>query len=762
MPTASLLRGHTVITKLLIILPLLLFNGPILAQAPETYYPFTIPWDHQGVAPFNQLDEVAPAGSKGHVRNIQGQLVFADGSPARFWGIGIAVAPDFPPKSRIEAQLVAKKLRAYGVNFVRFTGLDYKRVGLFSSWQRTGMLDRTVMDRLDYFIAKLREQGIYYSLTIHDSSEKASLLKDVSPNNNKVSHKQYKFVQIFDETVERVILDWYGAFYDHLNPHTKLKYALDPANIFVSAVNEDSVINGYLRKKGANLSKQNYRSLESRFNKFLAQKYNNTSELNKSWAKGKKSGLSSSERIENASVQLTPAKKLKTVNPSRVADIFQFINGLNKDYATSIEKRLRSMGYQGLFTFTNDFYGFENIRLINSISGIVDMHGYFDHPIKEGSKAKGSRTESVTNIQMLAAPRGRNEKNIKPFDRNFYKFYLSAIEDLPFVISEWNHNGWSDYAYEGPLLMAAYGSLQGYDALAAHTYLSWDLNFKKPYISKGLAVAGNPVSMSLFPSLSLAWRKGYISPAITELPLSVAKNTRQLQRMDSSAYAKRPLYLNGNSLHQGFTHKLRVRPLDPQQSERPKVKVSSEQWRSDTGEINWSFGTAEKTRLTINAPKFKAAAGQLNTYPAQLGSLGFALRDHGAVTAVSLDDVSLDVSGSILITVVSSFRNTDERRVTRKIKGQKVITIEYPGQSPVLMRRVNGTLTIKQLGRGNATLMAIDINGDLTEVKSMGVSADTSEQSFALGDTNSPWYWLRFPSKTNADHIGASTPARPL
>lgn len=727
-------------------------------QAVDEYYQFSIPWNHPGVEPFGLMVAAEAAGSLGHVSQEDGRMVFEDGTPARFWGVGIAVAPDFPPESREDAQHFADKLQAYGVNFVRFTGLDYKRVGLFSYFMRTGELDSATMDRVDYFIAQLRERGIYYSLTIHDSSLKARMISGVDANRQKVQHKRYKTVQIFDERVEKIIQGWYTAFFSHTNKYTMLTYASDPANILVTAVNEDSVTNGYLRNDGAYLNDANIELLQQRFNAFLNDKYSDTAKLARAWSKGKKDGLGKNENLETASVRLNTAASLNKLNKARADDIMEFLYHLNAAYSQGIEERLRTLGYRGLFTFTNDFYGFESVRLMSEIGNVVDMHGYFDPPVKSKDKGKGPRTESILNLQLLGLPRGFENKRIRDFDRNFYKFFLSAVEDLPLILTEWNHSGWSDYAYEGPLLMAAYGSLQGYSGVAAHTYLSSNLGYKEPYIGKALATGANPVTMSLFPSLSLAWRSGYIREAITTVPLRVAKNVGESRALDKSAYAKRPLRIGGNSLHEGFTHKLRVRPLDPDRLDIQPVNVAKGSWVADTGEINWTFATPEKTRLIIDAPKFKAAAGQLDSSPAQLGDFRIALEQHGAVTLIALDDQALDTSRSILLTAVSSFRNSNERRRTTTVDRRKVVEVGYHGEAPVLMKRVKGRLLVNSAGRGPARLFSIALDGSQTEIPALADTKASRTQAFTLGTEDSPWYWLQYGSpeaQTTAQEIGS-------
>lgn len=94
-----------------------------------------------------------PARSHSFLKRVGDRLVFEDGTPARFWGTGEAFTP-----SHYSAELLAGRLTKYGINCVRFHSLKDL---VDESRNDTHHLDTVKMDRFDYLVAKLKEQGIY-------------------------------------------------------------------------------------------------------------------------------------------------------------------------------------------------------------------------------------------------------------------------------------------------------------------------------------------------------------------------------------------------------------------------------------------------------------------------------------------------------------------------------------------------------------------------------------------------------------------------
>ena len=113
----------------------------------------------------------APAGKHGFVHAEGRDLVFEDGTPARFWGTNFNGAANFPEFDY--AEKVARRLAKIGCNIVRFHQLDSEwhtpNIFQFTKGKRldrTTELDPESMKRLDYLIYCLKREGIYVYMDV--------------------------------------------------------------------------------------------------------------------------------------------------------------------------------------------------------------------------------------------------------------------------------------------------------------------------------------------------------------------------------------------------------------------------------------------------------------------------------------------------------------------------------------------------------------------------------------------------------------------
>ena len=130
-------------------------------------FPFTLPWDDASptVISLAHLND-KPAGSAGFVRVKDGHL-FAGDKRLRIFGVNVCFGANFPTHEA--AEKVAARMAKFGINCVRFHHMDMFSApsGIFAKDGKT--LDPDRLDRLDYFIAKLKEHGIYADLNLHVS-----------------------------------------------------------------------------------------------------------------------------------------------------------------------------------------------------------------------------------------------------------------------------------------------------------------------------------------------------------------------------------------------------------------------------------------------------------------------------------------------------------------------------------------------------------------------------------------------------------------
>lgn len=705
------------------------------------YFDFPIPWNDNTNSVVDMATRVleAPAGRRGRVVAGGDKLYFEDGTPARFFGVGIAFSSEFPPKippDKATARLIARKLAKYGFNHVRFVGFDATASEVYQAWKRTGSLDSDTMDRFEYFVNELREVGIYYSVSINNS---AILLLDslegVRPNSAaQTKHRRYNHIRLFQEEAIAEQEAWYRAFYGHQNPYTGHSLAKDPANIYIAAVNEDSIFIPYFLNY-KNLDSVQRAALNAKFSRFLKRKYQTTDKLRAAWEETGGKGLAPTESLRVGNIALPDYDQVKSgaFGVRRNRDAMEFLVDVDSSFYSRIHATLEAIGYRGLFTGTNNWYGYGSLYANYIAGNYIDVHGYFDHPTRN-PWLPGS--EMITNRDYLAGPPDRRDEY--PLRRTF----LAAMHDRPLLVSEWNHSAWSDYAYEGPLLTVAYASFQGYAALDAHTYFNHPNPDPRDDVGKNpFTVSTNPVLMALAPSLSLAYLKGYIAEPRESLLLGIASPGDGL--LDLAATTMPEIEAKSDPTERlGYIQKIR-RVFSDKATPMFIRAPDSNYWKTSTGEIIWDFRDPQSAKFTVDAPKFKAAAGHLAGEGLAGNGFSITLTEPGAITVASLDDLPLTESKSILVTSVGTFRNEGMQFLDLP----QYRALRTLGETPVRLKYVHGQLTLHSNHRTPPRVRAILPNGryqDLAAVRVQRVGQGSSV-SIALGTVPSPWYWLSFP-----------------
>ena len=446
-------------------------------------------------------------------------------------------------------------------------------------------------------------------------------------------------------------------------------------------------------------------------------------------------GLESGEKLDDNSVKLLTAKQLVGYSEKRREDTFKFLVDVDYSFAKKIKKALADVGYKGLFTGTNNWYGYGNLWANYLLGNYVEMHGYFDPPksIKFPVKAVALTNKSYLSSKLTGDESDKSfmSEYAFPLSRTF----MAALTDRPMVVSEWNHGTWSDFAYEGILMMTTYSSLQGYPVLDAHTYFNHPNPDPAENVSRtGLTVSNNPVFMALSPSSSLSFINGYISESQYTDAITIANNEAGLAdyalTTGTTKSYKEPLSM-------GFVHKLRTKLISDDHNP-VWVPPANDIYMSDTGEIKFDQSGDESGTISVDAEKYKAFFGSPSMFVSKSGNFSVETADHGAVTVVPLDGKEIIESKKILVTVVQSFKNTDEN-INDTPLGRIIMDT---GKSPALLKKVNAEVFI---GNQNHVVKVSYIN-DSGLVILMNDDYDTVVDGthpgirLKTGTRNSPWY----------------------
>ncbi len=353
-------------------------------------------------------------------------------------------------------------------------------------------------------------------------------------------------------------------------------------------------------------------------------------------------GLGEGERLEDRSVRRTPFAE-RTVSRARLRDQVGFYIDLQTTFFAEMRTFLRdTLGVRAPITGTNWNVGLPDLAS-QATMDYTDNHAYWDHP--EFPSVPWSPTDwRIRNEPMVTASGGTIPE----------LFGGVRVEGKPLTVSEYNHGFPNRYRAEGPLFLAAYGSLHDADGLMLFDYGGppWDVNRIESYF----AIRRDPTVMALMPSLARAYRAGLIAPAEQTVALAyTAAEVREAPAAVASATDWRDPLPFPRTLP--LRHGVVTRAFDAAQGEAPPAESPpAGPIATDTGEIVWDSGGV----LQVGTPTFAALTGLPDRLAGSLlgpATVTSASR-HATVTWLALDGAPLADARRSLLTLSTSAENT--------------------------------------------------------------------------------------------------------
>ncbi|WP_428936813.1 hypothetical protein [Fontivita pretiosa] len=262
---------------------------------PADTFAFVIPFDDTlaGVANDVSFLNDKPAGANGYILARDGHFhEQKTGRRIRFFGTNMAAGEAFPDHA--DAEVFARRLAKAGINVVRLHHLDngWAVDSGGSIWTPRSSdrrnLDPGQLDKLDYLIAQLRQQGIYINLNLKVSRELTPA--DGLPESiRQIPFPLQKRVDYFYPQLIELQKDYARRLLGHVNPYTGLSYAEDPAIAFVEINNENSLVGMWSRPLGRELDTlpEPFKGeLAALWNAWLKRKYPSDEALREAWNRG--------------------------------------------------------------------------------------------------------------------------------------------------------------------------------------------------------------------------------------------------------------------------------------------------------------------------------------------------------------------------------------------------------------------------------------------------------------------------------------------
>lgn len=663
----------------------------------------------------------APAGRHGRIESDGDRLVYG-GRPMKLWGLNVCYADCAPPK-----ELAEKRAAFYarnGVNAVRLhkyaDGAGWAGIQSSDSFAQ---LDPAALDRMDYFVAKLKERGIYVKLS-------PTFGVKLGRGDRAAVPYMDEFGKLGDESGARLGTG-HGAIYlsrelqdlqiaqtkrllGHRNPYTGMTYAEDPAVAVVELFNEDSAL-----FYGTMTRLQNVPTLRARagkaFTAWLKEKYISDEALRDAWGVNalnsfRSEGLTG-ESWERDTIlpignpwffdpeRLDGAMKDRA---ARLHDTMRFLYEIQNDFYRRYESELRKAGYRGEVLASNwqAGRGFSHYYNLDSDAqvGIVDRHNYFER----------------MGATMLAAP-----------GSGLLSSGLQQVAGRPFMLSEWIHVFPNEFGAEGPAILGAYGmGLQGWDA--SFMFQNRDSGGYSERIGRDRWDATAPQVIGLFPAVARQVLRGDVreSGVVATRHVHVPSMSKgQLGFEDAVEGDGDAKELSGGTAAPRealAVAKMLVKFTDePRRTEAFGVASAAGTYESATKELRWhagDVGTSPRSGwFTIDTAATQAIVGFARGERAELRDVAILPEsEFGAIYVTAKErDATIATGDALLITAIARARNT----------GMKVLDDQYllsKGEGPILMEPVAATITLKRRG---ATVHVLNHAGRRTG-RTVAVDAD--------------------------------------
>lgn len=596
----------------------------------------------------------APAGKHGFLKVKGDKFVFEDGTVAKFWGANFNSALCFPTHEY--AEQVARRVSSAGVNIVRLHQMDadWSTPNIFQFAKgprlvKTGVADPESLDRMDYLVKCLKENGVYIYLDI------LTYRKFRSTETAIGAEKLVSGAKIYSYTNPEIIAlqkEFAEFLWSHVNPYTGLAYKDDPAVALTEITNEDDL---FARSMSGE-------KIEPFYSEFC--------EMYRKWA------------LENGYEE-----DAKNFDPDiNTPSMIEFKSYVMEKHYNEMAECWRKIGVKIPICGTNWTECAATVRAQRN-TDFNDGHAYLywiEHA-RMNDKIRNFSDDSLTTHTSVFAPQ-----------------IYGRLADKPYFISEWDEPWPMTCRAESSLLLAAVCCLQGWSGATIHTYAYGNRhNEFQPigmevssrvmgmgYHRQGQFTTWNdPAKFGLFPHAALMVRRGDVKESENLLVIKPDNLTAKMEDYNTkeyletignvAEYTKAGVEFD-NCLSKNATKRVSINDK--------MVPSDGKTVTSDTGEL---YKNIEEQYGIINSPRTQALYGYIGSNKT-LKTKDITVKcktDFAAIAFSSLTDAPISESDNILITAVGRVSNTGEVR-------ENGLLTEI-GTTPILAEVIEAEIEIK-------------------------------------------------------------------
>ena len=574
---------------------------------PKTWQAGTLDWDASPVD-LSYLND-KPAGGHGFVKAQGDGFVFADGTPAKFWGCNVQAFALFQAKD-VAIQQQAKRIAQLGYNLVRIhhhDSADWVKPNVFAADAKdTQHLDPAALDRIDYWVKCLKDNGVYVWMDLHVGrpfrpGDDVPAFDELKPG-KKTDNAQAKGYNYVNPRVTQLMKDFAAAYLNRTNKYTGVKYVDEPAVMGVLVTNENDITDHYgnvfLPNKNAPKHKALFDALRNPLVKALGL------DGDKAW-------------------------QTWQPGPSKVV-----LNTVQYDWSKDFVDYLHGIGVKVPIATTNT-WGSDPLFSLPALTAgdMIDVHSY-------------GQSESLSSNP-------RHDANSA--------FWIAAaqVAGKPTTVTEWNTPFPQKDRFTQPLYIAAMAAFQGWDAPMIFGYQQSPLT--NPTKLAEWTTSNDPSITPLMPAAALLFRRGDVSPAKETDVLQLSAEDMLYNAVSPQTSATLRTVTEQHRLQIAMPQSPLLPWLTP--SKLPAgakvltdpatdlIPANQDSVTSDTGELKRDWGDGV---FTIDTPRTQAAVGWIGGKTIALGDVTFKIDTPKATVVISsMDGEPLATSKKMLLTVAA-------------------------------------------------------------------------------------------------------------
>lgn len=311
-------------------------------------------------------------------------------------------------------------------------------------------------------------------------------------------------------------------------------------------------------------------------------------------------GLNAGENLENSTINYFSKATIGSRTKTAQMDWMRFLYETENNYWQSMYNYLkRDLKVRALITGT--IAGCAPINMMAKMDW-VDTHNYWQHPRFPGRP--WDPVNWIVENRSMVNERGGTLPGLS----------LKRVYGKPIACTEYNHPAPNTYCSEGFLLLAAYASLQDWDAIYAYSYAhnrpdGWDTRKMEGFFD----IDQHPTKMATLVAASTMFLRGDIKPAIQIVAASLPVDWEIDLLRNASAWRLVDGGTSGIQPELSLIHKVGVvmeGAKIPSGALTPdKVKINTSKFISDTGELVWDVSTPKRGVVTLNTARAKGVIG---------------------------------------------------------------------------------------------------------------------------------------------------------